>query len=455
MADKTKTILISLITFMLLGSGLAYAEVSYTTSAHGNSQDVGVGYGVNRTSTSQYEEGHCAHCHEQHASIGGIEPNPAVDPNNPSPSDYLLFRTHYTSQTNVICYDCHGASTAYTTGITNYSYSKNFGGNTIDTTYDSTIKSAFGYITTSGSSHYLPNIVTQILDVTTLRTANNAAWKLKGNADLSLNPRNPCDACHNPHLAKRSCNLPGSFDQNKSAISRPSDHNNLWGDGTDERMSTYNYQPPYWSDNTRYEPDNASTASKANMPDYATFCTDCHNTYNSITSSNPRINSTPRSLRQIDWWDKTADKNDKHGSMAADNNGVSDGLSLKAPYSSSLDNKVLSCTDCHEPHGSKNNVFLIRTEVNDGNLAGNITAFSTTEWGFLCRKCHECDTSTELENIHHHNTGAPYLGPPGNCGWCHPGSQDTIRCNYCHFHGGTDTDWVTTQGKTPSNRRTF
>lgn len=46
----------------------------YLNSAHGNSS-----YGVERISTASlgYSKGNCAHCHEQHASIGGEEPEPA------------------------------------------------------------------------------------------------------------------------------------------------------------------------------------------------------------------------------------------------------------------------------------------------------------------------------------------------------------------------------------------
>jgi len=56
---------------MFLGSGLAYAANEYTNSTYGNTTS-----GVDRTSTNQYAASNCAHCHEQHASIGGAEPAP-------------------------------------------------------------------------------------------------------------------------------------------------------------------------------------------------------------------------------------------------------------------------------------------------------------------------------------------------------------------------------------------
>jgi len=379
-----------------------------------------------------------------HASIDGSEPAPVGS----FPSQFALFYTNHISQTDNFCLKCHcGVGTYQAGGISiNKSYSYNFGGNTTAGTYDSDILSAFSH-TTSGSAHWLDNIKSFALG--NIRyTATGTPWSLDSNL-------NPCDVCHNPHIAKRNYNTP--YDATKSAISRPGDHSNLWGNDSTERMSTYNYQPPYWdSSKNSYEPDKGSNAtqSKNNAPDHVTFCTDCHNLKNTITSTNPRIDGTgiSRSLRQIDW----SASGDKHGSRAADG-----GVSLDSPYSSILDNKVLSCTDCHEPHGSANNVFLVRTEVNDANLAGSITTFSTKDWTYLCARCHVCDTSTQLKNIHHNDTDAPYPSPH-NCGWCHGcggggdggGCPPPIPCSNCHFHGGDDS-WVATVGKTATYRRCF
>ena len=395
--NNMKRIFLGLITLMFWGSGLAYAG-DYTNSAHGSTTGTG-DYGVLRTSTNQYVKGHCAHCHEQHAMIGGAEPVPDSGGTSSYSDEYhhLLFRKSYTSQTDTICYNCHGAGTGYTTRIDNYSYSKNFGGNTSN--YDSTIEAAFDHSSTSagpGSSHYLDDIVTQILDAVSLQTANGTSWKLKNNSDPSLNPRNPCDACHNPHLAKRSCNLPGSYDPAKSAISRPSDHNNLWGDNDTERMDDYpgTYQAPYWYNlTTKYEPYSTNTIQTgSNLPDYATFCTDCHNTYNTINSTNPRLPGGSRPLEQIDW----SSTGDVHGQKS------STASHLRNPYSTNI---VLSCLDCHEPHGSKTNIFLLRTEIN-GVAGVSVPDTSDPSWQNLCfGKCHDSrhENRADCSNCHKHN----------------------------------------------------
>jgi hypothetical protein len=377
---------------LMLYPDKASSSGPYTDSAHGDTS-----YGVNRQRTSietgfGYSKGNCAHCHEQHASIGG---------QTITPTGYELFYDNYLSQTDGVCFKCHDNTTTYAyTAIVNRSYSYNFGGNTSASTYDSNILSAFSH-TISGSSHYLPNIDSQILGVAGLKTAGGTSWSLNDNL-------NPCDACHNPHIAKRNYNSP--YDATKSAISRPSDHDNLWGDDSTERMNTYTYQAPYWSGSTNYEPANDATAETQNgtkTPDYAKFCTDCHNTYNTINSTNPRIDGTgiSRNLRQIDWWSASGDK---HGARNAD---VS--IDIDSPYTTTL-GKVLSCTDCHEPHGSTKNIFLIRTEVNDTNLGGDITTFSTTNWRYLCARCHNDD----WQYVHHCPDDGPYQGS-GQCGSCH------------------------------------
>ena len=195
------------------------------------------------------------------------------------------------------------------------------------------------------------------------------------------------------------------------------------------------------------------------MPDYVTFCTDCHNKSSNIYSST--ISGGPRTLLPIDW-----STGDQHGAVVGAGTRV-----LKAPFSSST-NYVLSCLDCHEPHGSPN-ITLLRREVNGGDLVGAITTLvnppgtgtndRNRELGYLCMQCHQQDSNTGTsttnpptwENVHHYDNNFPYYKiQRGGC--CHNRRRvgKPIACDKCHFHGATDA-WLSTLGRTPTNRKTF
>jgi len=87
----------------------------YRESAHGDGDE-----GVHRlvpgvSSPGPYITGNCAHCHEQHASMGGQEPVPQ----NGGPSPFALFAPPFDSarrfapyqMEDVFCFYCHsGAS---------------------------------------------------------------------------------------------------------------------------------------------------------------------------------------------------------------------------------------------------------------------------------------------------------------------------------------------------------
>ncbi|MBU0484595.1 MAG: cytochrome c3 family protein [Proteobacteria bacterium] len=82
----------------------------YLDSGHGGS-NVG-GQGVIRL--VGYAAGNCAHCHEQHASIGGSEPVP----NDSKASERLLFSDLKTSgyDDNDFCLYCHGGTIGFSNG---------------------------------------------------------------------------------------------------------------------------------------------------------------------------------------------------------------------------------------------------------------------------------------------------------------------------------------------------
>lgn len=391
----------------------------YLSSAHGGQN--GTITGVQRTSVSGYAAGNCVHCHEQHASIGGSEPVPIGG----APSKYELLANNFSgkttnlyAQSDSVCFYCHIVTGTYQSPVFyNYSYSITFGGNpditpnNIFNTFNSTsyhnLYDVFRFITGLSGSHL--------------------------NFSNFPSDSNPCSGCHNIHIAKRSCGKPsGSFDTTKSAISKPSDHSNLWGDDAGEKMSNYTtgYQAPYNSAIPTYEPDGSAISDPSKLPDYVTFCTDCHNATNTINST-----LLVRSLYKFNW------ANENHGGYAATYCSLSGTSLLSSPYDglTRCGQYVLTCTDCHEPHGAPNN-FLTRKWVNNGtvtvtnNGSGNgPDGRANKEWVWLCGRCHTgLNYNDGLTPHHGANTG---LG----CTTCHPGGNYR-NCKDCHFHGNSSID---------------
>lgn len=449
---------IILLTTLLVVSVLLYSSLvtagPYLDSAHGNTS-----YGVNRSSIDSlgYAKANCAHCHEKHASIGGTEPDPTG-----GPSKWCLLATNFSgkttklySQSDSVCFYCHiVAGTYQSPAFYNYSYSITFGGNP-----DTTPNNIFDTFN-STSYHNLYDVYRLITGLYGSKTFPNFP------ADS-----NPCSGCHNVHIAKRSSGKPtGSYDPAISAISKPSDHSNLWGDDASERLNpnfTTKYQAPYrYGSSSAYEPDGSTTTNGSNLTDFNTFCTDCHNATNTIYST-----TLGRNLKKIDWVTTGGETGgDKHGKNVATDTAAGN-IHLKAPYLGvwTTAGLVLACTDCHEPHGSPN-VFLLRNEINGGVLSNSITAFDpnicsqylysgckvySTDGnkvlGWLCRSCHKDDnmmapatypTPNTWKEVHHYGTDFPYERT--RCYRCHPTSSgEPISCNCCHYHGSSTTDYGT------------
>lgn len=410
-----------MVAFVLLAvaPGPALAA-SYTSSAHGDSS-----YGVSRSSMSGYSTGNCAHCHEMHASVGGV---------TSTPYPYALFYSNYVSQTDMVCLQCHDNTTTVSSrAITNRSYSYRAGGWTGDTI--SSVKSSFD-TSVQKSAHNLSDILSFI---------QTQSWGFNSSST-------PCIACHNPHYAQgdpfNAPNSPKTSSTRGWLLTRPSKHGStnpsdfLWGDESGEKMSDYvgslTYQAPYrYGSTSTYEPDGSSstTTNGSNLADMNTFCLDCH----SSDMSSYGLNNTP-----IDW----STSGDKHGLAGADG-----GIDIKAPYSgSNYGAYVLACTDCHEPHGSPN-IMLIRQEVNgdylkdsSGNLV-HITNYGSStnvsnQLGYLCRRCHIDDADyygnpsyqNRWEYVHHYAPDHPYTRR--QCGACH--YSWPINCTDCHYHGAVD-----------------
>ena len=382
------------ISCLVIGTCLLYAG-PYTDSAHGNSS-----YGVNRSSIASfnYSRGNCSHCHEQHGSIGGSEPEPVSG----YVSARLLFRTSYDDQSNGFCYRCHQTNSIQTGMPAQYCYSYRWGGDTSISCPDS-IRDAFVFINEDGTHN--PNCSSSTgssHQLTVIRNFIRNKW------GFGSNVLNPCSACHNSHKAQRS-NYPIGV-KGTSSFSRPSSHANnweLWGDDTAERMSNYssNYQAPYYYNSTMtYEPNGDATSDGSNMPDYVTFCTDCHNpSYDGQVSSAQKYNFTGNwqaILFNPDW-----ENTSPHGKI----DGMKpDSTNRKAPYTANR-NYVLSCTDCHEPHGSSNGM-LIRKEVNGSSTVTFTSWANRDDWLTLCLRCHQ--------DISGHSSG----------------SKGSDPCYVCHMH---------------------
>ena len=439
----------------------------YLDSAHGSS------YGVLRTSLSTppnyYGQGNCAHCHEQHASIGGAEPAP----NSPAgPDYYLLFMKLWVQpvQSNLFCFGCHtlesgdcgtGRTCQSSWQRTNYSYSYWFGGDTSLICPNSIYKS-FQFVGSNGVSqpnfNCCPPCSGASTSVGTSHYIYDIGFFMLGKWGFSSTGAylNPCDVCHNPHRAKR--NYP---------CSRPSAHANLltwdvWGDDsgtTIERTdyaTNYNYLAP-----CRYphnpasdtcesgcEPGPTGPCDGSNLTSYAYVCLDCHGIGNTIYST--RLG---RNLTQINW----GAGGDAHGFGPRFSTGLCNGTfppcttsrycdpigfgCLLNPYQSNTGvfykaNYVLNCTDCHEPHGSPNE-FLLRSTVNGvstlSQCLNSITlAFGTPSsgqttsgcWLFFCKACHYVNPNESS----HGTVGFQY----SKC--CDPTSNTSHTCDGCHKH---------------------
>ena len=379
--------LVALLVGMMGWANIAFAEI-YTDSAHGDATG-----GVNRSTATcanwpggQCVTGSCAHCHDTFdPGLCGNDPNGLMlfAPNDNPTLD---------PQTDNFCYQCHkDTGSVQSGGITNYTYSKNFGGGS--ETF-ATIYEAFNPSTgASPSSHSLSDIQGYVA----------------GAVGFSLD-MNPCMACHNQHTAQQNFPVTASgLGGVKTAIRRPIDNEslpyNLWGD---ENYATsgheliknlfdqysVTYQAPYYTGGSNYEPANDTTTNGSNLPNFVTLCNDCH--------GNTTVPSTERGryLNKIDWGAAT-----EHG-LGHGNSFMGD---TAAPYGNDSNNYVLCCTDCHEAHGSENE-WLLRTTVN----GTDVSIPGPDQWMDFCLACHT--------NVQQHTT-------PWNT------SADCSNNGICHIHG--------------------
>ena len=334
-------------------------------------------YGVLRSATSTATRGECVHCHD-HEVDETAQHGELFAASNPS------------SQTDNFCFQCHkGSGSVQAGGITNNNYAANFGGGTPVFT---NIKDAFD--PSNASSHNLSDVL---------------AHAIKVGPALYDADTNACFVCHDVHYAER--NSPVTITSSgvgiKTAIRLPGLIGmvppDLFGDegGSGERMSDYvpnNYQAPYYSGGTNFEPADNSTSDGSNLPNYKKFClTNCHDWDNAAYAVESSEHGT---LTKIEW-DRQY-HGEKHG-----NSGVGSRL---APWTDTGVNYVLSCLDCHEPHGSENE-FLLRGTVN----GVDVSVPGPSQWLDFCSACHTIsqhyapwDSTTDCSAggiCHRHDTG--------------------------------------------------
>lgn len=107
---------LSILSGVLLWTAMMTTPVQaglYADSSHGDTTG-GVDRSTIATGYSAYATGNCAHCHEQHASLDGSEPNPSG-----SVSAYLGFELEQD-----LCFSCHDGSPASTDIATQFGIGK-------------------------------------------------------------------------------------------------------------------------------------------------------------------------------------------------------------------------------------------------------------------------------------------------------------------------------------------
>ena len=354
------------------------------------------------------------------------------------PDIYLLL-SDFLNQFDVPCFDCHTETGQLQDPQApmnqQYNYSRIAGGDTTITCPDN-IARAFAFLTSNcGSTR--SNCGSSTGSVHCLATISNFLINKWGFYSAAAN-NDPCSGCHNPHRAKRDPHTTigrtdGSGNLMVSPVSRPSRHSkdnnvwDLWGDQSGETMRDYAltngvpYQAPYrYNSTTTYEPDGSNITNGSNLFDTVTFCLDCH----SQSAGGRKI---------INW----GINGDIHGKASSHN--CCDLGDKKAPYPADpasptpYPNHVLSCLDCHEPHGSQNEQ-LLRQEVNGTNVA---IITQTNNWWNFCSGCH----TMKIDMVYH------------------AGLNQNSTC-VCHGHGqcwpgcglpGCATD----SGCTASNKHAF
>lgn len=203
-----------------------------------------------------------------------------------------------------------------------------------------------------------------------------------------------CTSCHNVHI------ITGNYtveDPNKSPVTKLSNITEVWGDEPGEKMKDY-------AGSGTYRTPNGDTFNGSQLPDYVTFCLDCHGVPQGEFGPHGGISwgsDEPHGLNSANepngygtcpnWfacgkaggWEDDTCIGDEATCWPVLPRGLGDQLFSRSAYDHkdriAGANFVLSCTDCHVTHESGTGSKL-RPTVNGGP--------GSTIWNTMCNDCH-------------------------------------------------------------------
>jgi predicted CxxxxCH...CXXCH cytochrome family protein len=214
-----------------------------------------------------------------------------------------------------------------------------------------------------------------------------------------------CTTCHNPHV------VTGAFADGVDGltpVTRPDFSvapatnpramgTRLWGDDESESMD-------WFAGTGTYRTPNGDLLAGDEIPDYVTFCLDCHAVRTELfghhggmgwggdephglnSANSPNGGGTcPNwfACGKAEGWDNDDCLSDDETCWPPMPRGRGDQLFSRSPYSHEERiggaNFVLSCTDCHEAHGAAVQ-SLVRSDPNNGT--------GTWVWNTMCNNCH-------------------------------------------------------------------
>ncbi|OGW12475.1 MAG: hypothetical protein A3G93_15375 [Nitrospinae bacterium RIFCSPLOWO2_12_FULL_45_22] len=203
-----------------------------------------------------------------------------------------------------------------------------------------------------------------------------------------------CISCHNVHIVS---GLTSAANPNVAAMTKLTNNLEVWGDEASEKINNY-------AGGGTYRTPNGDILSGSQLPDYPSFCLDCHGVsqaefgehggiswggddphgLNSANEPNGGGTCPDRwSCGMADGWDGDDCAGTEDECWPVMTKGKGDQLWSREAYNHEERiagaNFVLSCSDCHVTHeagiGSK-----LRSSVNNGP--------GSTIWNTMCNNCH-------------------------------------------------------------------